>query len=81
MENNQKVFLTRNRIQLIGDARDFVVPVKHRAEVLHWSRQTNIEVECPLNKDNQYLCEHYFGVDMWRVKEEQQRLWFALKWA
>ena len=80
MKPRQKVFLTRDRIQLVSDERDFVVPVAQRREVLRWSRQAKVDVERPLNKDNQNLCAHYFGVDLWRVKDEQQRSWFALKW-
>ena len=80
MEPNQKVFLTKNRFQLIGDYRDFAIPVELRKEVLRWSKQAKISVERPLNKDNRYLCEHYFGVDLWRVRDERQRLAFILKW-
>ena len=81
MEPNQKVFLTKNRFQLIGDYRDFAIPVELRKEVLRWSKQAKISIERPLNKDNRYLSEHYFGVDLWRVKNDEQRLWFALRWS
>ena len=77
----QRVFLVKDRIQLIGDERDFVVPVKSRREVLSWCKKMGIQVEQPLNKDNRHIANHYFDVDLWRVKDDTQRLWFQIKWA
>jgi hypothetical protein len=77
----QKVFITRDKYTLMSDERDFVIPVKHRMEVIEWCQQFDIKAEIPLDELNRHLTHTYFGVDLWRVKDDEQRLMFALKWS
>jgi hypothetical protein len=77
----EKIFLERDRFTLRGDDRDIMVPVQYRKEVLLWCRQNNINFELPLSKDQQEIVKQYFGVNIWRVRDEQQRMWFVLKWS
>lgn len=75
-----KVFMERNGFTLQSDERDFVVPVEHRVQVKQWCQQTGVVVESPLSKDNRKIVEDYFEVDLWRVRDDEQRMWFSLRW-
>ncbi len=77
----EKIFMERDRLVLRGDDRDFMLPVQYRMAVLRWCRLNGIDVETPLNKDGEHIAQQYFGVNLWRVRDEKQRAWFALKWS
>ena len=77
----EKIFLERDRFVLRGDDRDIMISAQHKRAVLKWCRQNNIDFELPLSKDQQEIVKHYFGVNLWRVRDEQQRMWFALRWS
>ena len=67
-----RVFAEKGRVKLVGDERDIGVATQHRNDVLTWCNQNNID----------FLYQgHMAGVDVWRVKDEQQRVTFILKWA
>ena len=76
----EKIFMERDRFVLRGDDRDIMVPAQHRKAVVRWCRQNKIDLECPLSKDNQAIIKDYFGVNLWRVRDEQQRMWFVMRW-
>jgi len=78
---DQKVFAVKDRLQLLGDPRDIAVPVAQYKEVVQWCKRMRIKAEIPLNRDNKHIAEHYFGLHLWRVQDDEQRVWFALKWA
>lgn len=78
---DQKVFCRKDDIVLRGDPRDIMLPAQYKLAVLSWCRKNGIVAECPLNKDNQHLARDYFGVNLWRVKDDKQRLLFILKWS
>lgn len=77
----ERIFMERDRLTLRGDDRDIMLPAESKKAVLKWCRRNRIQIECPLNKDNEQIARHYFGVNLWRVKDEQQRMWFMLKWS
>jgi hypothetical protein len=77
----EKIFMERDRFILRGDDRDIMLPAQYKMAVLSWCRKNNIDVELPLNKDNEHIAKHYFGVNLWRIRDEQQRAWFALRWS
>jgi len=77
----QKIFIEKDRYQLRGDSRDFALPVEHTKVMLDWCEQQGINVECPLDNDNQYLARNYFGVNLWRVRDDEQRVVFMLRWS
>ena len=76
----EKIFMERDGVVLRGDARDFMLPVQHTIAVLAWCRRNQIDVEFPLTQYSRVAREH-FGVKIWRIRDEQQRMWFALRWA
>lgn len=77
----RKVFLVKDRVELSGDSRDVVVSCQYRKQVINWCKKNNIGVEFALHKEHQYIAEEYFEVDLWRVRDDQQRALFALRWA
>ena len=56
---------------LMGDSRDVAVPNSKRQAVYEW---------CGLNKVTVEYLGTLGGTDVWRIKDEQQRSWFTLKW-
>lgn len=76
-----KVFIEKGKFKLIGDERDIMLPTQYKIAVLEWCRKNSIEVECPITEDHQHIARQYFGVNFWRIRDEQQRTWFILKWA
>lgn len=67
----QKVFAVKGRFQLMGDQRDIGVGSAYRKDVWDWCNANHIELEY------QGTLAH---TDLWRVRDEQQRMWFLLKW-
>lgn len=56
---------------LIGDDRDIGVSSHQRNALWDWCKINTIDVEYQGTMMN---------TDVWRVKDEQQRLWFILRW-
>lgn len=56
----------------VSDSRDIAVPYSRRQEVYEWAGQNGILVEYQGTLG---------GTDVWRVKDEQHRAWFNLRWA
>jgi hypothetical protein len=57
---------------LTTDSRDIVLPCSLRETVWNWSQQQNIELE-----------GHMYGVnnlDVWRIRNNEQRVRFLLRW-
>ena len=66
-----KVFAEKGRVKLIGDERDIGVATRCRNDVLTWCNKNNID----------FLFQGYMaGIDVWRIQDNQQRAWFALRW-
>ena len=76
----EKIFMERDRFVLRADDRDIMLPAQNKMAVVRWCRRNNIDFEFPLSKDQQEIVKHYFGVNIWRVRDEQQRMWFLLRW-
>ncbi len=57
---------------LMGDSRDIAVPYSKRQSVFEWCGANKITVEFQGNMG---------GTDVWRVRDDQQRAWFAMRWA
>ena len=75
-----KVFRKINGLNLISDERDIAVPAKYRREVLDWCDANEIEATLALTGTSTNLAEITWGVTLWRVRDEQQRLMFILRW-
>ena len=56
---------------LMGDEKDIAVAASKRQEVYEWCGENKITIEYQGTLG---------GVDVWRVRDEQQRAWFALRW-
>ncbi len=54
------------------DSRDIPLPVNLREQVWSWCERQNIELEGQFYGVN--------GCDVWRIKDEEQRVRFILKW-
>ena len=70
-EVGQKLFAVKGRVKLVGDARDIAVDADQRLAVWNWCDRNDIELEY------QGTLAH---TDLWRVRNEQQRAWFLLRW-
>ena len=79
----QKIFLERGGLSLYSDSRDIAVPVEFKKEVAAWCKENDIIAE--LNQFNndaeQQLMELLFDVNVWRIKNEEHRMLFALRWS
>ena len=68
---DNKVFAEHGKFKLVCDERDIRVKVWERYIVWEWCKENNIEVE-------------YQGTladtDVWRVRDEQHRVMFMLRW-
>lgn len=78
---SQTILLQKGNSTLWGDPRDVLVPTDLRGQVLSWCWLNGVKARLPLNKDNQHISRVYFGVDVWRVKDDKQRTMFTLKWS
>ena len=76
-----KVFLKAGGIQLISDERDIMVAARYRSQVIQWCRESGVIVEDPGGNYTHDIAQKRFGVNIWRIRDEQQRVWFALRWA
>lgn len=76
-----RVFLEINGRQLISDERDIMVPAQHRQQVIQWCHDMGVKVESPGGNYSHALAEKMFGVNVWRVRDQQQRAWFGLRWS
>lgn len=55
-----------------SDERDIGIPFSQRQAVYDWCGANKIAVEYQGTLG---------GTDVWRVRDDQQRAWFTLKWA
>lgn len=72
-----RVFAERGGFKLHGDDRDIAVNWQQRHEVLNWCLDNSIDANY-----NGFgtVSGKFFGVDLWRIEDEQQRMLFLLKW-
>jgi hypothetical protein len=61
--------------QLISDERDIAVDCRKRTVVWSWCAENNIVAEYQGTRFG-----NLFGLDMWRVKNDQDRILFLLRW-
>lgn len=67
-----KVFATDTRgYVFMGDSRDIAIASNKRQEVWDW---------CHANKITPEYQGTMAGTDLWRIRNEQQRVWFSLRW-
>lgn len=76
-----KVFLKAGGNQLISDERDIMVPARYRSQVIQWCRESGVEAEVLEGNYTHDIAQKMFGVNIWRIRDEQQRVWFALRWS
>ena len=57
---------------LMGDSRDIAVAYNKRKEVWDW---------CHANKITPEYQGTMAGTDLWRVRDDKRRVWFALRWS
>ena len=55
----------------MSDEKDIAVPFSYRQEVYEWCGENKIIIEYQGTLG---------GTDVWRIKDDQQRAWFALRW-
>ena len=57
---------------LVSDSRDIVAPYDQRQAVWDW---------CELNKITAEYQGTWYCTDLWRVRDDKQRVRFALRWS
>lgn len=57
---------------LMGDSRDITVPFSLRQQVWDWCEDNDITPEYQGTLD---------GTDLWRIRNEEHRLMFVLRWS
>lgn len=69
----QKEFARDDRgYVFMSDARDIAIPYSKRQEVYAWAGANGITIEYQGTLG---------GSDVWRVRDNQQRVWFNLRWS
>ena len=63
--------INKRGYSLMGDSRGIVVPSTLRQEVYEWAAYNKIVAEYQGSMS---------GLDLWYVKDDDHRVWFALKW-
>jgi hypothetical protein len=76
-----KIFCKRHDLVVQSDERDVMLPAQYTTTVLSWCKQNGVNIESPLDRAEQEIVKQSFGVNIWRVRDEQQRSWFLLRWA
>lgn len=74
----EKVFMKRDSYLLMSDERDIMLPMGLTKQVEEWCLNNNITAE---RVQRQSIGQSAFGVTLWRIKGEQHRMWFILRWA
>lgn len=67
-----KAFVEKGRVRLMGDERDIGVVSNYRQDVWQWCDANDIDLEYQGS---------LAGTDLWRIKDEQQRVMFLLRWS
>jgi hypothetical protein len=73
-----KTFLDIHGTKLQSDDRDFMLPLSLGREIQQWCQDNDIQA---VRVQNQVIVQTMFGVTLWRIPDEQQRAWFALRWS
>ena len=73
----EKVFIKRDSYLLMSDERDIMLPMGSTKQVEEWCLNNNITAE---RVPRQIFVQTAFGVTLWRIKDEQHRMWFTLRW-
>ena len=76
-----KIFRERNGFKLVSDERDIEVPAKYRFQVHEWCFDNGIEATMATNHEGSAWAASVWGVNLWRVKDDEQRVMFALRWS
>lgn len=65
-----RVFAEWHGAELNSDVRDIGIKVQDADVIIPWCVENNIDIQ-RVNRG--------FGIDVWRIKDEQQRMMFLLK--
>ena len=78
----KRLILHKDSIKLYAAETDVAVSRKDIMDVLSWCFAMGIKVEVAFTENQeQHLAKKKLNVDIWRIKDDQQRLMFLLKWA
>lgn len=77
----QKTFIETNGLKLISDERDIMVSASYYQDVVNWCNTNHVDVTVPQGTYSHNTAGRIFKVHLWRVKDEKQRLMFALRWS
>lgn len=73
-----KTFITNYSGQsLVGDERDIMVSRTHYLAVIDWCKEHKISVHDSGTRG----AAASFGVNLWRVEDDAQRVLFMLRWS
>lgn len=76
-----KVFATYKDLKLVSDERDVMVPSRDYKSVQNWCKENGIDAKLAMGPTVSSMSAFTFGVILWRVKDEQQRILFVLRWS
>lgn len=76
-----KTFREQNGLKLVSDERDVMVPAEYRTAVWDWCADNGIAAELALGSTQSVMAAMTFGVTLWRVRDERQRVMFLLRWS
>jgi hypothetical protein len=76
-----KTFIETNGLKLISDERDIMVPSEYYQDVVDWCNTNHVDVTVPQGTYSHTTAAQIFKVNLWRVKNPEQRLLFVLRWS
>lgn len=59
---------------------DILLPSQNKMDILNWCRENNVNVECPLSREQEIIARELNGLCLWRIRDSEQRFRFMLKW-
>lgn len=78
MTPTQKVFAEhKNGYKLVGDSRYIMLPQELHDDIITWCHDNNIKAT---TVNVGAWGQAMFGVLLWKIFNEEQRVMFALKW-
>jgi hypothetical protein len=75
-----KIFLERDKLKLVSDERDIMVERSLYNDVVNWCKENNILAVSALGSTASTFVAAKFGVNLWRIKDANDRAFFILRW-
>lgn len=66
---------------LVSDERDVMLPANIRKDVEQWCILNNVKYEFVHHGGDSTLMQRFFKVNLWRIRDNEERMLFVLRWS